>query len=105
MAKKDFFRFILRSEQGQTTVEYILLLAVVISLFSLVFRSNAFQNLLGEDGSFFQGIAGKMEYSYRNGLPGNDRFTNPNYSNQATVPTYYNNGETRFFSAKDPYPN
>lgn len=96
MAEKS----ILKNNQGQSTVEYILLLAVVISLFSVVFNSAAFQNLLGPEGSFFQATAAKIEFSYRNGYPGDVRFRAPNYSGLDS-PTINRN---RFFSPRDPYP-
>lgn len=96
MAKKYF----LKNQEGQSTVEYILLLAVVVSLFSVVFNSQAFQELLGPEGSFFQAVGAKIEFSYRNGFPGEQRFTPPNYSDLDS-PTINQN---RFFSPRDPYP-
>jgi Flp pilus assembly pilin Flp len=57
----------LKSQFGQSTVEYVLLLAVVVSLFVSIFRSPAFQQFFGEDSSFFNAIAQKMRLDYRYG--------------------------------------
>tara|TARA_R110002049_G_scaffold49511_5_gene141613 strand:+ start:1948 stop:2244 length:297 start_codon:yes stop_codon:yes gene_type:complete len=52
-------------ERGQSTIEYILLLAVIMLMVSVVFRSPLFADLLGEDSSFFKILKDRMEYSYR----------------------------------------
>ncbi len=55
----------IKNEVGQSTVEYILLLAVVTSLFFSVFRSDTFQQFFGEDSAFFQTVAERVSMSYR----------------------------------------
>jgi hypothetical protein len=57
----------LNNSRGQSTVEYVLLLAVVLSMFYSVFRSRTFQEFFGEDSSFFNAIAQKMRLDYRYG--------------------------------------
>ena len=57
----------LKNQLGQSTVEYVLLLAVVLSVFFTVFRSRTFQDFFGEDSSFFNAIAQKMRLDYRYG--------------------------------------
>ncbi len=52
-------------QAGQSTIEYVLLLAVIMLLVSIVFRSPLFADLLGENSSFFKVLKDRMEYSYR----------------------------------------
>jgi len=54
-----------KRQKGQSTIEYILLLAVVMLLISVVFKSPLFIELLGEDSSFFKILKDRMEFSYR----------------------------------------
>ncbi len=91
----------LKSEQGQSTVEYILLFAVVISLISLVFKSESFKNLFGEQGEFATIYKSEIEFSYRNALPGREAFAVPNYQEPNAQPSY----QGRFFIALDQYPS
>ena len=55
----------LKSQLGQSTIEYIMLLAVVVSLATLFFKSAAFKNFFGENSTFFNAIQGRMEVAYR----------------------------------------
>ncbi|MDC1173764.1 hypothetical protein OAT67_00080 [Bacteriovoracaceae bacterium] len=55
----------IKSEKGQTTVEYVLLLAVVISFTVAIFQSQRFQEFMGSDSAFFTVIKTRMEYNYR----------------------------------------
>lgn len=54
-----------KDESGQSTVEYILLLAVVASLFFTVSRSQSFQDFFGSNSSFFQTLAERIAMDYR----------------------------------------
>ncbi len=87
------------TQQGQSTVEYILLFAVVIALVSLVFQSSEFKNLFGKNGKFSDKFRREMEYSYRHGLSGDKPFKEPQYKER--VHDSYNG---RFFGARDAYP-
>ena len=87
------------SSRGQSTVEYILVLAVVISLSLLVFRSNQFRNFLGENGRMTDIVTRQLEYSYRHGRPGDRRFQPPNYATER-----HESYVGRFFIGSDPYP-
>ena len=86
-------------DKGQSTVEYILLLAVIISLVSFVFNSDAFKALFGENGQFANVYKRELEYSYRQGRFGRVRFQTPNYSSGQ-----HDSYNGRFFGAKDAYP-
>lgn len=98
---------VLKSERGQTMVEYILLLVVAVSLVLTFYNSKAFQRLFGERGEVAQNIKSESEFSYRHafvrGKPDvdvplqRDITEHPSYTN-------LNTGETRFFGPKQPYP-
>jgi hypothetical protein len=92
------------SASGQSTVEYILLLAVVVSLIFLVVNSDRFRDLMGEGGTFATRIKGEMEWNYRFATPGNEEFSTINYPG-AQNPSYFNttrNG-THFIGPINPY--
>ena len=89
----------LGTERGQSTVEYILVLAVVVSLSLLVFRSNQFRGFLGENGTLTDIVKRQLEYSFRHGRPGETRFQRPNYGSGS-----HDSYTGRFFIGKDPYP-
>lgn len=59
-SKKNF-----KNQLGQSSVEYILLLAVVVSLMTAVMRSDAFQGALGEESQIFASLYQQMSFSYR----------------------------------------
>lgn len=93
-------------ERGQSTVEYLLLLAVVIALLTTVFNSARFKALIGENGQFAQAIKAETQWNYRHGLPGRDPNTPQISFPGATHPTYFNSARStsHFFAPKDPYP-
>lgn len=84
---------------GQSTVEYVLLFAVVASIASFVFKSDAFGKLFGEQGKFANVYKRELEYSYRHGLSGRKVFSQPNYSSGS-----HDSYSGRFFGSKDAYP-
>ncbi len=86
-------------ERGQSTVEYILLFAVVISLISFVFKSQAFTDLFGKNGKFADVYRRELEYSYRHGRYGRELFKAPNYKSGR-----HDSYNGRFFGSKDAYP-
>ena len=89
------------NNKGQSTVEYVLLLVVVVSLASMIFKTRLFQNFFGEDSDFVATLINRMEYSYRHGRMGED--DQLNYQNH---PTFYNKeqNKSRFFSPLSAYP-
>ncbi|MBH47953.1 MAG: hypothetical protein CME71_07245 [Halobacteriovorax sp.] len=91
-------------QKGQSTIEYVLLLAVVMLLVAIVLRSPLFADLLGEDSSFFKVLKHRMEFSYR--------FTHlgvePDVGlKDITTPeqhdSYSKGGRSRFIGATDTY--
>ena len=89
------------NQRGQTTIEYVLLLAVIIGLASTVFRSRLFQEVFGADSDFIAALIVRMEYAYRHGRMGGE--DNRNYQQH---PTFYNReeGKSRFFAPAEAYP-
>lgn len=91
-------------QSGQSTVEYILLLSVVMLFIALVLRSPLFADLLGENSSFFQALKDRMEYSYRythlgtRSGSGDENITDPKLHD-----SYSDDGSSRFSGATEPY--
>ncbi|OIQ18546.1 MAG: hypothetical protein BM556_09840 [Bacteriovorax sp. MedPE-SWde] len=106
MDNKKIPRFLL-GRSGQSTVEYIMLLVVIMSLGLLVFKSAAFKNVLGPNSSMFAAMAKKMEFSYRYGHNGTDD-TFRDSGNDYKTPEHdaYRNkddGRSRFFAPTSKY--
>lgn len=88
-------------------VEYILLLAVVVSLIITFYNSDAFKRLFGEQGEVANKIRHDSEFSYRHGYTRNNTGDVPRNNRDGSIhPTYHNANQSgsRFFSAKDAYP-
>ena len=96
-----------KSQKGQTMVEYILLLAVAVSIVVTFYNSEMFKKLFGEQGELAAKIRHDSEFSYRHGYTrGNTGDVSRTNRDGSIHPTYYNESQSgsRFFSAKDPYP-
>lgn len=89
-------------EKGQTSVEYILLIAVIVVIATSVFKSSGFQQLFGAEGLFAKTYREEVEYSYRHTLGGRKAFSEPNYSG-SNHDSYKGGGQTRFFGAVEKY--
>ncbi len=90
------------NESGQSAVEYLLLLVVVVSLSYAVFKNPKFEEFFGENSSFFTAMKNRMQYSYRHGLVGDT----DNSSYTGAHDTYFSSSEglSRFIAPKDKYP-
>jgi Flp pilus assembly pilin Flp len=103
----------LNSEQGQTVVEYILLLVVAISLVMTFYNSSAYRRLFGEQGLIGVKIKSQSEFSYRHAFtasgPSRERPDDVDRRNRdgSIHPSYADtaNGETRFFGPQGAYGN
>lgn len=88
-------------------MEYILLLAVAMSLVVTFYRSATFQRFFGEQGELGQMYKQESEWGYRHGHL-NGRYTEDNSpKNSAEEHSSYYNGnlsQTRFFGPSDNYP-
>lgn len=96
----------IKSQSGQTMVEYMLLLAVALSLVVTFYNSEAFKRLFGNQGSLGKMIKEESEFSYRHAYMRNKGEDVPRGNRDGSVhPSYVHpSGGSRFFSAKDPYP-
>lgn len=56
---------VLKNNSGQSTIEYVLLLAVVVTFMTTIWNSKVYKDFLGEDSEFFNGIAKKIEHNYQ----------------------------------------
>ena len=97
LKKVKFFNKV-SSDRGQSTVEYILLFAVVASLIGFVFKSDIFEDIFGPNGRFGNVYKRELEYSYRHGLAGRETFSTPNYKTGQ-----HDSYNDRFFGSKDAY--
>lgn len=97
----------LKSEAGQTAVEYILLLVVAISLVLTFYRSATYQRIFGANGQLGEQLKSENEFAYRHAYLRNRPETynagpeasvdvHPSYSDQTR-------GKTRFFGPRNPY--
>ena len=91
-----------RFSQGQSTIEYLLLLTVCMLLIMTVLRSDAFRRYLGQDSEFFTLMRERFAYTYRHGRDGVDN-AQIDYNTPHSHPTYSDGGSSRFFSGKDEY--
>jgi hypothetical protein len=96
---------IILNKRGQSTVEYILLLAVVISLIYVVINSVRFKELMGQGGTLGTNMRLEAEWNYRFAKPRNGLTTT--WSGvTADHPSYWNStrSATHFIGPLKPYP-
>lgn len=94
---------------GQSTVEYILLMAVMTTIILSILKSDAFQNIFGKDSAFFAEFGKRVQFSYRHGHMGTrgERDSDDyNYAGSNVTHRSYimEDGNTRFFIPTDKYP-
>jgi NADH:ubiquinone oxidoreductase subunit 3 (subunit A) len=95
----------LNNEKGQSTVEYILLLAVLVSLGVSVMNSARLKQFLGPNSEFFGKLRDRIEYSYRHGNVGLSSTDNSDYeSGNHNSYTNPEDSNSRFYLPTDPYP-
>lgn len=95
------------SEKGQSMVEYLLLLAVAVSIVVTFYNSSFFQSLFGQNGSVSQSVKSANEWGYRHGFyTPRTQGTPEVYQSVESHPSYYNHnkGKGRFFGPNDVYP-
>jgi hypothetical protein len=95
-----------KNSEGQSTVEYILLLAVLVSLGLSVMNSARLKQFLGPNSAFFAKLRDRIEYSYRHGNSGLSSTDSSDYEG-GNHNTYTNpeTGGSRFFLPQEPYPD
>ncbi len=100
---------VLKSQRGQSAVEYILLLAVISALSVTLINNRRFKEFIGGEAGLFVGIRKGMEYSYRYGraLSSDEEYDESMNFNYQTNKhdTYFNAQEnsSRFFGGAEPY--
>ena len=87
---------------GQSLVEYIMLLGLLLMIGISIFKSDMFKNVFGEDAALFEKLKKQFEYEYRHGLSGLEDTTNETYG--GAHESFFKNGKTRFFSPETSYP-
>ena len=88
-------------EEGQSIIEYLMLMAVIVSLSAVIYRSSTFKNYMGDNSLFFRALRDRMQFSYQYALPGSGK-VNSSYGQDHK--SYVENGETRFFTPAEKYP-
>lgn len=93
-------------QQGQTMVEYMLLLAVVVSLVMTFYNSQLYKRLFGKQGELVKGVKEESEFNYRQALPRSTTSVQPAAGERDITqhPSYRSQGDTRFFGPRDAYP-
>lgn len=86
-------------QAGQSTVEYILLFAVITSIAATIFKSQKFNELFGNNGVVATTYKQRVEFSYRHGFIKSEAIGGTNYRDGN-----HKSYKGRFFSAKDGYP-
>lgn len=108
---KFFFNKILKSNKGQSAVEYILLLAVISAIGTTFLRNKKFQDFIQGKNGLFANMKLGMAYSYRYGRTaeaGSDAALGFDYTTNQHD-TYLSNssgnaGSSHFFSNTAHYP-
>jgi len=96
---------LLKNDSGQSTVEYILLMAVITTLVAALYESDAFQDFFGENGKFAKAYREELQYNYRHALFGRGAIGTRVYGTAEHDSYSGVNGEaTRFFGPLDKYP-
>ncbi len=109
MGKKKRTLSLVKSQKGQTVVEYLLLLAVLVFISSMIFRTPVFKMWMGSDSPLFSELRRQMVYSYCNPMPPKADSAETCVHNYGTVIESYkadpgDEGGTRFFIPADQYP-
>lgn len=93
-------------QKGQSVVEYVMLLAVVVFLASLVLKSPIVKGYLGANGKAINFFKDYMEKGYAYGFPYSPNYNYEHDESTGLNPNYYNQskGESRFFVPQESYP-
>lgn len=91
------------NNRGQTVVEYILLLSVIMFIATTIFRGSDYGDFLGSFGGL---LKSQYAFSYRHGVKnGTLNEGHILYSPAQSHPSYYNRGDdiSRFFTGEERY--
>ena len=90
------------NQKGQSIVEYVLLIGLLLMIAVSIFKSEQFKRIFGEDSELFTKLRRQFEYEYRHGLSGVIDTSDNSYGGDHE--SFYSAGKTRFFSPDTPYP-
>lgn len=93
--KTEFYT--LKNNSGQSTIEYVLLLAVVLTFMTTIWNSRFYKEFMGEDSEFFNGIARKIEVNYQYSVTVPIGTTTPNPP-ALHHPSFSTGSDSRFFT-------
>ena len=93
---------LLKKNQGQGIVEYILMTAMIMLIFTSILKSDRFKSFFGDDADFFKKLAQKVQFEYRHGVPMRPNDTTDN-GYTGLHETYTSGNGTRFFVSETPY--
>ena len=96
----------LNNQKGQSAVEYILLLAVIVIFVVGVIRSPPFQSMFGPRSALFTQYKRYLEFSYRHthlDMEQDPLSDYEDYSGDHRSFVHNNNGDTRFFLVSEEY--
>jgi hypothetical protein len=93
----------LKADTGQSSVEYILLLVVLVVVGLTLFKSRAFTDFFGPNSAFFQQLKDKHEFTYRHTVSGKNTEDNSNLNNFHESYIDTNRNATRFILSKGDY--
>lgn len=99
--RKTFLKIFGKS--GQSTVEYILLLAVVSSMGFTVYNSRFFKQMFGENSSVFDALRKRMEYDYRYTQDGAEDTLGTDYNGQHESYFAQGGAESHYFFPQNEY--
>jgi|SaaInlStandDraft_2_1057019.scaffolds.fasta_scaffold365943_1 hypothetical protein len=91
------------NESGQSMVEYIMVLGVVLILTFSVLQSERFKDFFGSQSPVLQALRLRMMYSYRHGTFGQEDSTDYNSGTHDTYKVPDENN-SRFFTTLEEYP-
>jgi Flp pilus assembly pilin Flp len=97
----------LENQKGQTMVEYMLLLAVSVSLVMTFINSDFMKRIFGSGGSLGTKIREENQFAYRHAFGKKAEIPDIGRNNVdgRAHPSYYQpDGTTHFFGATDAYP-
>lgn len=94
----------LRNESGQTTIEYILIVAVIVGIYGLFMKNPKIKEYMS-GGKIIEELATHIQFCYRHALPGTEKEKYPAFYQAPTHKSYLEGPrETRFFGPKTGYP-
>lgn len=100
---------LVKSQKGQTVVEYLLLIAVMVFITMMIMTSPVFKSWMGKDSVLFTELRRQMVYAYCNPMPAKSDSQESCEHDYGTILESYkaepgDAGGTRFFIPADEYP-